>query len=187
MPGLQSSSSSEDEEDIWLVAKYTWLKVPWPSTPRARQRRRFWSYRPDASKNSASDCLLLVLDPGTEVKDESAALIDDSLGGGVGGFSMGVKPLASERWGSRRRWLSAAFFNSVLTRVPDTVDMRLGINMGSGMYSLILRFLVWWVWGWASLPSCRCLVSSAGAGAGAGAGQDVRLAYPFFALIEGPG
>jgi hypothetical protein len=90
-------------------------------------------------------------------------LNDDSLGGGVGGFSMGVRPLASERWGSLRRCDSAAFFKSGLARVPDTVDMRLGINMGSGMYSLMLRFLVC-VGGWASPPARCCLVSSAGAG-----------------------
>jgi hypothetical protein len=85
-------------------------------------------------------------------KAKSVVLSDDSLGGGVGGFSMGVRPLASERWGSRRKCPSAALFKSGLTRVPDTVDMRLGINMGSGMYSLTLRFLVWCTGGWASLP-----------------------------------
>lgn len=75
-------------------------------------------------------------------KGKSAALSEDSLGGGVGGFSMGVRPRASERWGSRRNCPSAVVFRSGLARVPDIVDIRLGINMGSGMYSLMLRFLV---------------------------------------------
>jgi hypothetical protein len=85
----------------------------------------------------------MALDPAAAAKEESMAVSDDSLGGGVGGFSMGVRPLASDRWGSRRRCPSAGGFRSGLTRVPDTVDMRLGISMGSGIYSLILRFLVW--------------------------------------------
>ena len=55
LPGPHSSSSESDEEeeeeekeegDVWLVARMTLLNVPWPSTLRARQRRRFLSYRP---------------------------------------------------------------------------------------------------------------------------------------------
>lgn len=74
---------------------------------------------------------MLELETAAEV--ESVAVNDDSLGGGVGGFSIGVRPLASDRWGSRRRCPSAAFLRSGFARVPDTVDMRLGINMGSGV------------------------------------------------------
>jgi hypothetical protein len=111
------------------------------------------------------------------VKLKSVALSDDSLGGGVGGFSMGVKPLASERWGSRRICPSAAFFISVLTRVPDTVDILLGTDIGSGMYSLVLRFLVWRICGSASLAS-GCLLMSL-----AGDGHDDIPAYGFFMLV----
>ena len=114
------------------------------------------------------------------VKDRSVAVSDDSLGGGVGGFSMGVRPLASERWGSRRRWPSAVVFRSGFARVPDTVDMRFGINMGSGIYSLILRFLVCGgICGCASPPSGCCLVSSMGGG------NDVSPVYPFFVFFAG--
>jgi hypothetical protein len=132
VPGLHSSSSDGDG-DIWLVARMTWLKVPWPSTLMARQRRRFPSYRPYASKYSARGCLLLLLDPDPIIEEESAALSDDSLGGGVGGFAIGVRPLASDRWGSRRICASAGVFKSAPPRVPDTVDVRLGISIGSGM------------------------------------------------------
>jgi hypothetical protein len=41
--------------------------------------------------------LVLALGPVLAVKEESMAVSDDSLGGGVGGFSMGVRPLASDR------------------------------------------------------------------------------------------
>lgn len=68
---------------------------------------------------------------------ESAALREDSLGGGVGGFSIGVSPLASDRCGSRR--ICAV---STWTWEPETVTMRFGMSIGSGMYSLVLLFLV---------------------------------------------
>ena len=106
-------------------------------------------------------------------EDESAALSDDSLGGGVGGFSIGVRPLASERWGSRRICVSATDLRSTLTRAPDTVDVRFGLSMGSGMYSLTLLFLVC-VCGFARAASSW--LSGAASVAAAGAGQDVSPA-----------
>lgn len=77
----------------------------------ALQRRRFLSYLPRASKYSARGRLPLGV---IAVEERSIALSDDSLGGGVGGFSIGVKPLASERWGSRRMCASAKPFTAGL-------------------------------------------------------------------------
>lgn len=64
---------------------------------------------------------------------DSVALSEDSLGGGVGGFSMGVKPRASDRLRSRRICGSERLAWSAFTRDPETVDIRLGINIGSGL------------------------------------------------------
>jgi hypothetical protein len=136
------SSSSEDEDETWLVASMTRLKVPWPSCLTARQRRRFLSWRPRASKYSGADLLLVALDPDPGTEKWSLAVDEDSLGGGVGGFSMGVRPLASDKCGSRRiaGWLSVTA--SALACEPDTVTMRLGTKTGSGIYSLMLLLRV---------------------------------------------
>jgi hypothetical protein len=84
----------------------------------------------------------------------SAESRDDSLGGGVGGWTtVGASPRDSARLSSRRICGSRTGV-SLFGRVETDICL-LGMFIGSGLYSLTLRFRVCCLGGWF-VDDCIC-------------------------------